>query len=161
MTAPLSTPTRVLRRLLAIPALALLAGLLVLAGCGGGASANNSTSPTATTAPAATATTAPTAAPSPTSSTGGGGQAAVTVGGVSTYKFSPGTMTVKVGTTVTWTNGTQAPHTVTSDSGDPASFNGSLDSNGSTFSFTFTQPGTYNYHCSVHPYMTATITVTA
>lgn len=146
------------RRLLALPAIALLAGLLVLAGCGGGTSANgSSTSPTATTATAPT--TAPTTAPSPTAGSGGA-QASVKIGGVGTYSFSPSTMSVKVGTTVTWTNTTQAPHTVTSDSGDPASINGSLDSSGSTFSFTFTQAGTYNYHCSVHPYMTATITVT-
>lgn len=147
----------IFRRLLALPAIALLVGMLVLAGCGGGASATSSTSPTATTATAPT--TAPTTAPSPTAGSGGG-QAAVKIGGVGTYSFSPGTMSVKVGTTVTWTNTTQAPHTVTSDSGDPASFNGSLDSSGSTFSFTFTQAGTYNYHCSVHPYMMATITVT-
>lgn len=146
------------RRLLALPALALLAGLLVLAGCGG-ASATSSASPTATTATAPT--TAPTTAPSPTAGSGGGAQASVKIGGVGTYSFSPSTVSVKVGTTVTWTNTTQAPHTVTSDSGDPASFNGSLDSSGSTFSFTFTQAGTYNYHCSVHPYMMATITVTS
>lgn len=145
------------RRLLALPALALLAGLLVLAGCGG-ASATSAPSPTATTATAPT--TAPTTAPSPTAGSGGA-QAAVKIGGVGTYSFSPSTVSVKVGTTVTWTNTTQAPHTVTSDSGDPASFNGSLDSSGSTFSFTFTQAGTYNYHCSVHPYMMATITVTS
>ena len=149
------TPIPTLGRLLALPAVALLAVLLVLAGCGS-TSATGGTSPTATTAP----TTAPTTVPTPTSSGSGGAQAAVTISGVSTYKFSPDTMSVKVGTTVTWTNSTQAPHTVTSDSGDPDSFNGSVDS-GSTFTFTFTKPGTYKYHCNIHPYMTATITVTA
>lgn len=152
-----------LRRLIMLPAVVLLAGLLVLAGCGGSTTANTPPAPTATTAPAPTATSAPattpTAAASPTSS-GSGATAKASIEGTSTFGFSPTTMSIKAGTTVTWTNNTQAPHTVSSDSGDPMSFNGSLDSNGSTFSFTFTQPGTYHYHCSVHPYMTATITVT-
>lgn len=135
--------------------IALLASALVVAGCGGTPSATNA-APTATTAPPPTNTVpAATNTPAPT-----GPQAAIAVSGSGTYAFSPATMTIKVGTTVTWTNNTIAPHTVTSDSGDPASFNGSLSSGG-TFSFTFTTAGTYHYHCTIHPYMKATITVTA
>lgn len=130
---------------------------LALAGCG--------TSTTAgTTGAAPTATTAPTntvPAPTNTPNTPTGPQAAISItSGSAGFAFSPDTMTVKAGTTVTWTNKTGAPHTVTSDSGDPASFNGSVGG-GATFSFTFTTPGTYQYHCSIHPNMTATITVTA
>ena len=143
--------------------IALLAGALMVAACGTTTSTAGAggTSPTATTAPTATA--APTnTVPAPTN-TPSGSQAAVSVigsgGAYSSYSFSPSSMSIKAGTTVTWTDKTDAPHTVTSDAGDPASFNGSLGSNGATFSFTFTTPGTYKYHCSVHPYMTATITV--
>jgi plastocyanin len=94
------------------------------------------------------------------------GKVAVSISGAyGTFGFNPSTLSIKTSTTVTWTNDTNAPHTVTSDTGDPASFSGSLMHNGATFSFTFSftfnSPGTYGYHCSVHPYMTATITVTA
>jgi plastocyanin len=115
-----------------------------------------------------TATTAPTAVPTNTvpapTNTPSGPQAAVSVtgsgGAYSNFGFSPDSLSIKVGTTVIWTNNTVAPHTVTSDAGDPASFNGSLGGNGATFSFTFMTPGTYKYHCNIHPYMTATIIVT-
>jgi plastocyanin len=151
----MSRPSASARRrwpVLSVLAIVVLASLFILAGCGGSTSGATTSGTTSSTP-----TASPTTAPSPTAS---GAQATVTIGGVSTYRFSPQTFTVKVGTTVTWTNNSQAPHTVTSDDGAPASFNGSLDSSGGTFSFTFAQAGTYNYHCSVHPYMTGTITVT-
>lgn len=72
------------------------------------------------------------------------------------YGFMPKTLTVKVGTTVTWTNASSAPHTVTSDTGLFDS--GVVNPNG-TFSFTFTKAGTYKYHCSIHLYMHGTIIV--
>lgn len=63
---------------------------------------------------------------------------------------------VRVGTTVTWTNQDSAPHSVTFK-------NGMMDSGllyqGQSFSYTFNKPGTYQYYCSVHPYMVATVTV--
>jgi plastocyanin len=74
------------------------------------------------------------------------------------YAFTPGALTVAAGATVTWTNGTDAPHTVTSDTGRFGS--GTLNQ-GQAFRFTFAQPGTYAYHCNVHPYMHGTIVVTA
>jgi plastocyanin len=150
-------------RLPTLGIVALLVCAFVVAGCG---------TTTATTGPGGappTATTAPTAAPTNTApaptNTPSGPQAAVSIttsGGAygSSFGFSPSSLSIKAGTTVTWTDKTGAPHTVTSDAGDPASFNGSLGGNGATYSFTFTTPGTYNYHCSIHPYMTATITVT-
>jgi plastocyanin len=72
------------------------------------------------------------------------------------FFFSPDQMTVAPGTTVTWTNEAQTPHTTTADDGTWDS--GTMEQ-GDDFSFTFDDPGTYTYHCSIHPDMTATITV--
>jgi plastocyanin len=70
--------------------------------------------------------------------------------------FEPADLEVRVGTTVKWTNDGKKPHTVTSDKGDWGS--GEL-ANGQTFTATFTKPGTFDYHCKVHPDMKAKITV--
>ncbi len=70
--------------------------------------------------------------------------------------FNPASLTVSANTTVTWTNKDAIAHTVTSDTGLFDS--GSLGSGG-TFSYTFTQTGTYSYHCAIHTYMTAKIIV--
>lgn len=83
----------------------------------------------------------------------------MTPGGYS-FSFNPTTLTVSVGTTVIWTNRTTTPHTVTSDAGV---FNSGLNNPieaGFTYTFKFTKPGTYKYHCALHPTMTATIIVT-
>jgi plastocyanin len=72
--------------------------------------------------------------------------------------FSPATLTVTAGDTVTWTNGDGRPHTVTSNDG--AFDSGNLDV-GQAFSFTFGEPGTYTYRCSYHDEMQATIVVQA
>lgn len=74
------------------------------------------------------------------------------------YAFVDQSVTVPVGTTVVWTNDDFTVHTVTSDTGVWDS--GSLQKGG-TFSYTFKTAGTFPYHCIPHPYMTATITVTA
>ena len=75
------------------------------------------------------------------------------------YAYAPGDVTVAAGDTVTWTNSDSAPHTVTSTGSGP------LDSpnmqKGDTWSFTFTQAGSYPYYCKVHPDMKGTVTVTA
>ena len=63
---------------------------------------------------------------------------------------------VRVGTTFTWTNQDSAPHSVTFKNGMKDS---GLLSQGQSFSYTFTSPGTYEYYCTVHPYMVATVTV--
>ena len=70
------------------------------------------------------------------------------------YAFTPGSITVTANTTITWTNKDGVPHTVTSDSG--AFDSGTINTNG-TYSHTFTSAGTYHYHCTVHPAMTATV----
>jgi plastocyanin len=73
------------------------------------------------------------------------------------FGFDSPSITIEAGSTVTWTNTGNAPHTVTADDGTFDS--GTLD-NGGTFSFTFDTPGTYTYHCEIHPNMTAEIVVT-
>ncbi|MFL5734392.1 MAG: proprotein convertase P-domain-containing protein, partial [Chloroflexia bacterium] len=73
--------------------------------------------------------------------------------------FNPTTITVNVGTTVTWTNGGGRSHTSTSDT---AIWDSSLIGPGGTFSFTFNSVGSFAYHCNVHPTeMTGTINVIA
>src|SRR6267142_4033918 len=70
---------------------------------------------------------------------------------IDNFSFGPTTLTVAVGTTVTWTNRDDIPHTVVSD--DKVFKSKVLDTD-EKFSFTFTKPGTYAYFCSVHPKMT-------
>lgn len=72
------------------------------------------------------------------------------------FMFAPASLTVKAGSTVTWTNHDQEPHSVASDSGLFRS--GALDTDES-FSFKFEKPGTYRYICSIHPQMVGTIIV--
>jgi plastocyanin len=72
------------------------------------------------------------------------------------FDFSPMTLTVPAGTTVTWKNTDGEPHTVTSIDGRFRS--GALDEN-DTFKFKFDKPGTYKYVCSIHPKMMAAIIV--
>jgi plastocyanin len=73
---------------------------------------------------------------------------------IQNFRFSPPTLTIPVGTTVTWTNDDEEPHTVTSSTGLFAS--PGLD-NAETFSHRFAAPGTYTYFCALHPHMIATI----
>jgi len=74
--------------------------------------------------------------------------------------YSPSTIHVVIGVnnTITWSNDDTSPHTVTAR-------NGSFDSknlpSGATFSFTFTNPGTYDYYCQYHPWMKGTVVVTS
>ena len=72
------------------------------------------------------------------------------------FMFAPTSLTIKAGSTVTWTNHDEEPHTVVSDSGLFRS--GALDTNQS-FSFRFEKPGTYRYLCSIHPRMVGTVIV--
>jgi plastocyanin len=75
---------------------------------------------------------------------------------IDNYAFKPAMITVVPGTKVTWKNMDDDPHTVTADDG---SFDSKGLAQGDSFSFTFKKPGTYNYHCSVHPFMKATVIV--
>ena len=77
---------------------------------------------------------------------------------ISNFAFSPTDITVKNGTTVTWTNNDGVAHTIEADSDNgPKSEN---LGNGDTFSFTFNQVGSFNYICGLHPSMHGTVTVT-
>ncbi|HWO06205.1 MAG TPA: cupredoxin family copper-binding protein [Methylomirabilota bacterium] len=73
------------------------------------------------------------------------------------HGFSAPALTVKAGTTVTWINHDDDAHTVTSTAN--AFRSPGLDTD-ETFSFTFTQPGTYEYFCTLHPLMTGKVVVT-
>jgi len=75
---------------------------------------------------------------------------------VENFSFQPGTLTVKVGTTVTWVNHDDEPHTVNEN--DKRFKSGTLDTD-AKFSYKFTSPGTYSYFCSLHPRMTGQIIV--
>lgn len=75
---------------------------------------------------------------------------------VKDFMFAPTALTVKAGSTVTWANKDDEPHTVVSDTGMFRS--SALDTNES-FSFKFDKPGTYHFVCSIHPQMVGTIVV--
>jgi plastocyanin len=77
---------------------------------------------------------------------------------IANYKFTPGSITILAGTTVTWVNHDEEVHTVTAGDG-PQSFKSTGLDTDDKFSFTFAKPGTYSYFCSFHPYMTAKIVV--
>ena len=77
---------------------------------------------------------------------------------IKNFAFSPASITVKKGTTVTWTNEDSAEHNAFSDQdGGPK---GRLLKKGESYSFTFDKVGTFNYICTPHPYMKGTVTVT-
>jgi plastocyanin len=140
-----------MRRLALLPALFTT---LALAACGGSATPSPAASAPAASAPAASAP----AASQPAAASGGGGGAAcaaapaaatgtVTVT-IKDFKFAPQPVQAKVGDVVTWTNQDSVPHSATLDNGacDTDSIN-----NGSSASLVFNAPGTYTYHCKVHP----------
>lgn len=77
---------------------------------------------------------------------------------IDNFTFDPPRLTVKAGTTVTWYNEDDIPHTVAAVGKQFRSK--ALDTDGK-FSFTFTTPGSYEYFCSLHPHMTGMIVVEA
>jgi plastocyanin len=123
------------------PGISAAIGLtLALAACGGGASP----SPAAATPPPASV------APASEAPTGD----AVTISG---FTFAPASLTVKVGTTVTWTNEDSARHTVKWDDGSKGS--DTLTKGGATYARTFDSPGTFGYACGIHAVMKGTVVV--
>jgi plastocyanin len=125
---------------------ALLVGILLLAGCGTSTGASSAPT-TAIATPAATTVSNPTAAQVKISEQN------------DKHGFAPATLTVAKGTKVVWSNASDAPHTVTSDTGTTLA-SSIITPSGGMFSFTFTQSSTYTYHCTVHPYMKGVIVVT-
>jgi amicyanin len=97
--------------------------------------------------PAATLTATTTAA-----STNGATAAVV----IENYLYSPETLTVKAGTTVTWTNKDSVSHTVTTKA---TLFDSGLLGKDKSYSYTFTQKGSYEYYCIPHPYMVGKVIV--
>jgi plastocyanin len=75
---------------------------------------------------------------------------------IDNFSFGPGTLTVAVGTTVTWTNRDDIPHTVVSTDGV---FKSKVLDTDEKFSFTFSKAGSYPYFCSIHPKMTGKVVV--
>lgn len=78
---------------------------------------------------------------------------------IKNFAFAPAAITVKVGTKVTWTNQDTDAHTVTSQTGG-GPLNSQPLNTGQSYSYTFTKAGTFSYLCTIHPFMTATVTVT-
>jgi plastocyanin len=74
------------------------------------------------------------------------------------FAFEPKVLTITVGTTVTWTNADDVPHTATAKGDSPLFDSKALDTD-DKFSFAFTKPGTYDYYCKVHPHMSGAIIV--
>ena len=75
---------------------------------------------------------------------------------IDNFSFGPGTLTVPAGTTVTWINRDDIPHTVVSTEGV---FKSKVLDTDEKFSFTFSKAGTYPYFCSIHPKMTGKVIV--
>jgi len=75
---------------------------------------------------------------------------------IDNFVFGPQTLTVPVGTTVTWTNSDDIPHTSVSTEGV---FKSKVLDTDEKFSYTFTKAGTYPYYCTIHPKMTGTVVV--
>jgi amicyanin len=134
-----------------LAALAVVAGLGVAACSPSGAATKNAvavapmnmTPGSTTPATTAEATTAPSGAPAKVS--------------ITNFAFDPTALTVKVGTTVTWTNNDVVAHTVTFT--DVA--NSPVLNRGDNFSRQFTKAGTYSYICSIHPFMHGMVVVTS
>ena len=120
-----------------------LCALVALAAAGCGSSNSGSTSSGSSSGSASTAA----------ASSGGGGVAIK----MQNIAFDPKAVTVKVGQKVTWTNDDSVDHNVTSQSGE--TIKSDNFGKGGTFSFTPTKAGTINYVCTIHPGMTATLTV--
>jgi amicyanin len=91
----------------------------------------------------------------------GGGPPAAPVGpdavNIDGFAFAPATLTVKAGSTVTWTNKDEDPHTVVAGGG---AFRSQALGSGGIYSFTFPAAGTFDYICSIHPFMHGTVVVT-
>jgi amicyanin len=74
---------------------------------------------------------------------------------IKNFAFDPATITLKVGTTVTWINEDSASHTITSE----GKFDSGILNKGDTFSYTFNEAGTFEYICTLHPKMKGRVIV--
>jgi plastocyanin len=146
----------------------LVGTLVLLASCGSNDAPSTGSAPPATTiantpttgASSTTPTPTPTTStssttPIPTPAPGTSQTVMIITNSDGSFIFSPATLTIKAGTTVTWKNMSSAPHTITSDDGK--TFDSGTIPTGGTFRFTFKTTGAFPYHCNYHPYMRATI----
>jgi plastocyanin len=136
-----------MKRIVQIVSFVSFAGLL-LAACMGSPAAVSGGQGYGTTA-----TSAPTVASSPA----GGAGATVDIA-IQSFTFTPATLTVAAGTEVKWTNMDSVGHNIVSDDG--ATIKSPMLAQGESYSQVFNTPGTYAYHCGVHPKMVGTIVVT-
>jgi len=128
-----------------------------LAGCGS-SSTPTTTAPTSGFGARSTSSTT-TAAPTTTGSSGSSTPAAPGQVAIVDYDFTPNTVTVAVGDTVTWTNQDRSDHWVVSAPTSPASFDLGRQTTSAAVSHTFTAPGSYPYFCNLHNYMKGTVEV--
>jgi plastocyanin len=143
---------------------ALAAGVLLLAGC---SSSPPAAQPSVTFGSGASGTpgmpgmsgmpSMPGAPAGTTSATGSPAAVAGDAVTIDNFAFAPATLTVKVGSTVTWTNRDEEPHTVAAVDG---SFHSPGMGTGATYSHTFPIAGKFDYVCSIHPSMHGTVVVT-
>ena len=127
--------------------------LLVASACAGQSQALPASGLPSPVPPAQLATVVATARASPV------GQASAPRGPqipLNNFNFTPVTISVPAGTTVTWTNHDDTPHTVTASD---RSFGSTAIDTDAQFTETFGTPGTYSYFCSIHPFMTAKVIV--
>jgi plastocyanin len=140
---------------------AALGLMILLAACGGaaGASTGGTGGPATTPTPAATTPVGATPTPTVKATPLPGLSQVVLIENNSdgSFGFSPATLAIRPGTTVTWKNMSSAPHTVTSDDGQ--TFDSGNIAPGGNFTFKFTVAGSYAYHCNIHPYMRATVSL--
>jgi plastocyanin len=120
---------------------ALLAALALAAACGSGSGGGGAT---------------PSAPATASASSGSATAAAGSTVEINNFMFTPKTLTVPVGTTVTWKFDDSTQHTVTANDN---SFTSPALGGGQTYTHTFTSAGTVDYHCSIHTFMTGTIVV--
>ena len=143
---------------------AVLLGLMVVAGC---SSPQSATSPSVTFGSAATTPGMPGMSGMPSMPNMPAGTTAATTGqaapaagnaiSIDNFAFAPTTLTVHAGSTVTWTNRDEEPHTVVANDG---SFHSPGMDSQATYSHTFPTAGKFDYICSIHPYMHGTVVVT-
>jgi plastocyanin len=133
------------------PAVALAVTGLALSACGAVAEAHQTPAAPAVTSTQNTPGTQDTANMATVAESSG------TTVTIAKFMFGPDSLSVPVGATVTWTNDDTDPHTVVAKDG---SFRSGALTKGGAYQHTFDKPGTYQYLCSIHPFMVATVVVT-
>ena len=156
MTTPRIRPRA--RSITAWAAVAVVTGAagVLTSGCGSKA---GDTSTAATTSPASADTTPGRTAPTSTPETAVAQVAGPGAVVIKDYDFVPNSVTVKPGTTVTWTDDDTADHWVVSAPASPEAFDLGRQGTGKAVTHTFTKSGTYPYYCNLHNYMKGTVVV--